>query len=248
MTTKSKLKSPMLGRVAMTLLLMLVCAIIPCTADVVHTIDLNSQTNEFQFVAGTVTKNNGRLSITNNDGYLFLKVERYKIEGEQIVIDSNPVVGEGAVNESYYDCGDWPYANVTFKHTSKIVNVTFDMNGHGGENINQNDSIKNKMARPSDPTEEGLVFGGWFMDADGTIPFDFNTKLNTIEYSSYSNSDTPKHYNLTLYAKWLVKVEGGSCGTGVTWSGYKTRGITRPMVILPSAAMERLRSMHFRGK
>lgn len=143
MRTKNNLSRTLLGRVAMTVLMM-VCVLLPCTADVVHTIDLNSQTNEFQFVAGTVTKNNGRLSITNNDGYLFLKVERYKIEGEQIVIDPNPVVGEGTVNESYYDCGDWPYANVTFKHTSKIVNVTFDMNGHGGENINQNDSIKIK--------------------------------------------------------------------------------------------------------
>ena len=68
MTTKSKFSCPVLGRVAMTLLMM-VCVLLPCTAGVVHTIDLNSDTNDFQFVAGTVTKDNGKLYVTANAGY-----------------------------------------------------------------------------------------------------------------------------------------------------------------------------------
>ena len=96
MKTKSKLKSLVLGRVAMTVLMM-VCVLLPCTADVVHTIDLNSQTNEFQFVAGTVTKDNGKLYVTPNAGYNKSSVKKYKVVNDVVVFEIVYEIWKGLV-------------------------------------------------------------------------------------------------------------------------------------------------------
>lgn len=47
------------------------------------------------------------------------------------------------------------------------------------------------IVEPSVPTEEHYVFGGWYKDAEATLPWDFNTDKVTA--------------NTTLYAKWGVE-------------------------------------------
>ena len=225
MKREKKHKSSLWARVAATVVLVM-SLLLPSSADVIHTIELKSLEEVFNFSAGTVRKKDGKLYVTPNAGYLKGNVKMYKVDNDIIVSENVGEMGVVINNEqvSYYDCnGDWDYAEVIFRHSASNVNVTFDMNGHGGTAPNAQNLLEfstDNVLQPDTPTEEGFVFGGWFMDANVTVPFDFNTKLNTIEYSSYTSS-SPKHYNLTLYAKWLEIVNDENCGTDVTWSGYR---------------------------
>lgn len=64
--------------------------------------------------------------------------------------------------------------------------VTFESNG--GSNVAKLSVSKGaKAAKPTDPTQTGLVFKGWFTDEDLTEAFDWNTAITE---------------NVTLYAKW----------------------------------------------
>jgi uncharacterized repeat protein (TIGR02543 family) len=65
--------------------------------------------------------------------------------------------------------------------------VTFDSKG-GSAVASADVASGEKVAKPEDPTQEGLVFGGWFTDEGLTAGYDF---------------DTPVTADLTLYAKWI---------------------------------------------
>jgi len=220
MTTNSKLKSPMLGRVAMTLLMM-VCVLSASALDVVCTIDMSSTETNFTCDGGTITKSGSNLTITPNANWNLLSVVGVETEGNIGV--PQPMASDAPVGSYGYSCPGWKTVDVTFQTKADNVVVSFNMNNHGDVAPgDRNLTLGQNVTQPTpDPTEEGLVFGGWFRDADGTTPFDFNTPLGAnTQYTNFTNT-SPKHFNLTLYAKWLVKVEGGSCGTDVTWSGYK---------------------------
>ena len=65
--------------------------------------------------------------------------------------------------------------------------VKFEMNGHGDQVSSQTVRSGLKAKEPSDPSEEGYTFAGWYGDSDCTKPYDFST---------------PVTKNTTLYAKW----------------------------------------------
>ncbi len=65
--------------------------------------------------------------------------------------------------------------------------VTFNMNGHGTQVAYQIVKDGSKATKPTDPTEEGWTFDGWYTDAAFSAVFDFNTAIT---------ADT------TIYAKW----------------------------------------------
>lgn len=48
----------------------------------------------------------------------------------------------------------------------------------------------NMAAKPSDPSKDGYLFVGWYTDSGLTVPFSFNTPIES---------------NMTLYAKWTPK-------------------------------------------
>jgi len=235
MTTKSKLKSPIMGRVAMTLLMMMVCALSASAIDVVCTIDMTSATNSFTCDGGTITKNGSTLYVTPNANCNIFKVMGNKVSEETAMSIEITSQGEQEANSSAtrYYCSTYHTVDVTFRTKANNVVVSFNMNGHGDVAPgDQNLTLGQNVTQPTpDPTEEGLVFGGWFRDADGTTPFDFKTPLGAnTQYTSFTTS-SPKHFNLTLYAKWLVCVNSGNCGkvdsnaglngSEVTWKEYK---------------------------
>ena len=218
MTTNSKLKSPMLGRVAMTLLLMLVCVLSASAVNYYSTctVPITTGQNSGSCAGGTVNTDGCTVTFTLNEGYVFESMV-WSYDQNNINITADPESGNYKVPNNY--------GNVTvyFRLLSDQVEVTFNRNGYDGEvPAAQNLTFGQNVTQPTpDPTEEGLVFGGWFRDADGTTPFDFNTPLGANTHYTSFTSGTNAHYDLTIYAKWLVKVEGKSCGTDVTWSGYK---------------------------
>ncbi len=74
------------------------------------------------------------------------------------------------------------------------------------------------LIRPQDLTKDGYVFKGWFKDLEGTIPFEFDSIIDS---------------NLTIYAGWnklldvTFNTQGGSLITGVTLE--KGQKVTEPI-------------------
>ncbi|MDO4488722.1 MAG: InlB B-repeat-containing protein [Eubacteriales bacterium] len=68
--------------------------------------------------------------------------------------------------------------------------VSFNMNGHGTQTGSVPVANGNTFTRPTDPTETGFTFGGWYKDASCTSVWDFTTDTVTG--------------NTTLYAKWTA--------------------------------------------
>ena len=79
--------------------------------------------------------------------------------------------------------------------------IIFDSQGGsevGTATINPDGTI----VKPTDPVKDGYTFGGWYLDAAGTIPWDFANDTVTTE-------------GFTLYAKWTEEDTGpGSEGPG----------------------------------
>ena len=71
----------------------------------------------------------------------------------------------------------------------KTFIVRFDT-GEGSAVADQTVDEGGKAVKPADPEREGYVFDGWFADADGTQPFDFDSAISS---------------DVTVYAKWSKK-------------------------------------------
>lgn len=106
--------------------------------------------------------------------------------------------------------------------------VTYDANGHGTSpdplNVRKGNTVPGKAMSDAD----GYKFGGWFEDAECTVPFDFNT---------------PCSDDVTLYAKWALKELDGTARvepmrayfgdtlTLTTWGTVNTLRNTSPTAV-----------------
>lgn len=92
--------------------------------------------------------------------------------------------------------------------------VSFDSQNHGTAPTDQNVSTYGFATKPSDLTEEGYIFGGWYKDAACSISWDF--------VSEKIISDT------VIYAKWTEdtsqKGSGGENGSGDNKNGSDDNG------------------------
>ena len=69
------------------------------------------------------------------------------------------------------------------------VKYTVTFNSNEGSNINTIEVVSGqKITKPTDPTKDGYIFGGWFKDSALTKIWNFDVDIVTS--------------NLTLYAKW----------------------------------------------
>ena len=83
--------------------------------------------------------------------------------------------------------------NATMRFYKK-VNHTVKYETNGGSKIEDVSVINGKSpVKPNDPTRDGYVFVGWYVDAGFTTPFAFGTQTVT--------ADT------TVYAQWVTKSE-----------------------------------------
>ena len=71
----------------------------------------------------------------------------------------------------------------------KTFTVRFDT-GEGSAVADQTIDEGGKAAKPADPEREGYTFDGWYADADGMQPFDFDSAITS---------------DVTVYAKWNKK-------------------------------------------
>ena len=72
---------------------------------------------------------------------------------------------------------------------ANVYTVIFNSNG-GSDVDSQDVEDGSKAAKPTDPTQTGNTFDGWYKDVDLTQPWDFDTDTITED--------------ITLYAKWTV--------------------------------------------
>lgn len=76
------------------------------------------------------------------------------------------------------------------KWISNKCTVVFNTNGHGGAISPASVAHGTKVSAPASPSEYGYNFEGWYTDANGNNPFDFDTPITT---------------DITLFAKWTPK-------------------------------------------
>lgn len=71
--------------------------------------------------------------------------------------------------------------------------ITFDVQGHGTAPETQKIKNGDTATEPAEPSAEGYTFRGWYTDAACTAEYDFSDPVTA---------------DITLYARWLVNVNG----------------------------------------
>ncbi|MBQ6551147.1 MAG: InlB B-repeat-containing protein [Lachnospiraceae bacterium] len=133
----------------------------------------------------------------DGNGQVVVIPYQYLHYGEKIEQPENPTYQGWAFGGWYteaacineYDFDTPVTADITLyaKWTRITWTVTFDANGHGTAPAAQTVEYGGTATRPTDPTETGWIFGGWYKEAECRNKFDFSA----IVWG-----------NITLYAKW----------------------------------------------
>jgi uncharacterized repeat protein (TIGR02543 family) len=142
------------------------------------------------------------ITITANYSILSFSVSFFDEDGQMIGIPQHIDYGSDAVAPSYtapqgYEFTGWSvdFTNVV---QTLIVNVllqgdTFDITFEtlGGTTVDPiHQVIGESIVRPSNPTRDGYLFGGWYTSVDMEVEY---TTFTTMPYNG-----------LTLYAKWTL--------------------------------------------
>ena len=72
---------------------------------------------------------------------------------------------------------------------AQVFTITFNPNYDGGASNSQSVNEGQTVSKPIDPTREGFIFGGWFIEAECENEFDFTAPVTA---------------SVTLYAKWTA--------------------------------------------
>lgn len=187
-------------------------------AEVVINLNLVASPAEGGTIAFAPNKNPNNLVVKPNPGFDIEKViHEFSVEGSAGSQTSplDPMTGYYYVNSNLGGT-----VTAYFNLTTKDVHVSFDMNGHpnaANAPEDQDRQLGQEVTRPTpDPTDNGYVFVGWYMDAACTTPYDFEEPLNiSLNYIFFNEN----RFNLTLYARWakenctVMFIANGGTGT-----------------------------------
>lgn len=113
---------------------------------------------------------------------------------------TDPFIGEYTAKENITFTAVWEAPSTPI---IEMVDVTFDMNGHGDSATNQTERGK-PITLIDDPAAEGYTFKGWTYDKEGKQAFD--PKKN-------ADRDT------TLYAQWEKNVDSAPTNSTIPRTG-----------------------------
>lgn len=113
---------------------------------------------------------------------------------------TNPFIGEYTAKENITFTAVWEAPSTPI---IEMVDVTFDMNGHGDSATKQTERGK-PITLIDDPTAEGCTFKGWTYDKEGKQAFD--PKKN-------ADQDT------TLYAQWEKNADSAPTNSTIPRTG-----------------------------
>lgn len=114
--------------------------------------------------------------------------------------DTDPFIGEYTAKENITFTAVWEAPSTPI---IEMVDVTFDMNGHGDSVTKQTEKGK-PITLIDDPTAEGYTFKGWTYDKEGKQAFD--PKKN-------ADQDT------TLYAQWKKNADSAPTNSTIPRTG-----------------------------
>lgn len=108
-------------------------------------------------------------------------------------------INEDNANNSETKKPDAEEEDVKLDEDKPIFNVRFESNG-GSEVERQRVNENTKVKKPTDPTKDGYVFYGWYLDKDCA-----DTKVDGEDryVSGEFDFSTPITANTVLYAKWV---------------------------------------------
>lgn len=154
--------------------------------------------SEFGTAPEAVTVNKGEIVELPNLGtdgdYTFVGWIMKGSEG------TNPFIGEYTAKENITFTAVWEAPSTPI---IEMVDVTFDMNGHGDSVTKQTEKGK-PITLIDDPTAEGYTFKGWTYDKEGKQAFD--PKKN-------ADQDT------TLYAQWEKNADSAPTNSTIPRTG-----------------------------
>lgn len=154
--------------------------------------------SEFGTAPEAVTVNKGEIVELPNLGtdgdYTFVGWIMKGSEG------TNPFIGEYTAKENITFTAVWEAPSTPI---IEMVDVTFDMNGHGDSVTKQTEKGK-PITLIDDPTAEGYTFKGWTYDKEGKQAFD--AKKN-------ADQDT------TLYAQWKKNADSAPTNSTIPRTG-----------------------------
>lgn len=99
---------------------------------------------------------------------------------------------DNLVNSANFDNSNTQLTDATLHHAHT---VTFDKNGHGTAPEEQKVQYDEKATKPSDPTEKGYKFMGWFTAPNGDEAFNFDTTKITKDETVYAHWEEKKPEN-----------------------------------------------------
>ena len=117
------------------------------------------------------------------------------------------------------------------KWISNKRTVVFNTNGHGGAISPALVEHGTKVSAPASPSEYGYNFEGWYTDANGNNPFNFDTLIttditlfakwtpNTYKVTFKTDKDTPYHEQSVAYKNFATKPSAPG-KTGYIFDGW----------------------------
>ena len=109
----------------------------------VFSFDMTStETDTFTCDGGTITKDGSTLYITPNANFDIYSVQGTNQNG------SDEIAISVSLNSKFCNCTNYGTVNVTFRTKADDVVVTFDKNGHGGDNFIQEITIGSEVTKP----------------------------------------------------------------------------------------------------
>lgn len=136
------------------------------------------------------------------------------VQKDGLAVKPTPPTAEGYTFDGWFTeagcINEWDFnrntvsGNLTLyaKWTINRYTVSFDLNGHGDAITAQTVFYSRFVTEPTEPTADGLVFGGWFKEKECVNRWDFDS--DTV------SADT------TLYAKWSAS----SCTVSFEMNGH----------------------------
>ena len=110
------------------------------------------------------------------------------VTGVAVIVNGTDITNTCEINEGSISITARSGIIYTCSFPAVICTVSFEGNGHGtAPLVPQTVEEGQTAARPSDPSETGWEFGGWYTEASCTNAFDFSTPITA---------------DITLYAKW----------------------------------------------
>ena len=110
------------------------------------------------------------------------------VTGVSVIVNGTDITNTCEINEGSITITARSGIIYTCSFPAVICTVSFEGNGHGTAPLApQTVEEGQTAARPSDPSETGWEFGGWYTEASCTNAFDFSTPITA---------------DITLYAKW----------------------------------------------